>query len=102
MDQNHPNCVSLMNQKYMIQPTTISLHPSEYSLKLHYYPVAVKLDKRLGSFNTLINELSNKVCVPKKTEDSIIDDYYWWFKNYLQWSYRLGSKVRTSKKQKQF
>ena len=76
MDQNHPNCVSLMNQKYMIQPTTISLHPSEYSLKLHYYPLAVKLDKRLGSFNTLINELSNKVCVPKKREDSIIDVYY--------------------------
>ena len=76
MDQNHPNCVSLRNQKYMIQPTTTSLHPNEHSLKLHYYPLAVKLDKCLGSFNTLINELSNKVFVPKKREDSIIDVYY--------------------------
>ena len=27
---NHTNCVSLSNQKYMIQPTLINLNPNEY------------------------------------------------------------------------
>ena len=36
--------------------------------ELHYYPLAVKLDRCVGSCNTL-NDLSNKVCVPNKTED---------------------------------
>ena len=53
----------------MIQPTLIKLHPNEYSQELHYYPFAVKLDRWVGSCNTL-NDLSNKVCVPNKTEDS--------------------------------
>ena len=52
----------------MTQYTLINLHPNEYSQKFHYYPYAVKLDKCVGSFNTL-NDLSNKVCVPNKTED---------------------------------
>ena len=28
---NHTKCVSLINQKYQIQPTLINLHPNEYS-----------------------------------------------------------------------
>ena len=34
----------------------------------HYYPFAIKLDRCVGSCNT-INDLSNKVCVPNKTKD---------------------------------
>ena len=52
----------------MTQPTLINLHPNEYSQELRYYPFAVKLDKCVGSCNTL-NDLCNKVCVPNKTED---------------------------------
>ena len=52
----------------MIQPAIIKLHPNEYSQEFHYYPLAVKLDRCVGSCNTL-NELTNKVCVPNKTED---------------------------------
>ena len=51
----------------MTQPTLINLHPNEYSQELHYYPFTVKLDRCVGSCNTL-NDLSNKVCVPDKTE----------------------------------
>ena len=65
---NHTKCVLLSNQKCMIQPTLINLHPNEYSQEFHYYPFAVKLDRYVGSFNTL-NKLSNKVCVPNKTEN---------------------------------
>ena len=46
----------------MIQPPLINLHPNEYNQQLHYYPYAVKLDRCVGSCNTL-NDLSNKVCV---------------------------------------
>ena len=67
---NHGKCVSINNQKCEIQPTLINLHPNEYSQELHYYPFAVKLDRCVGSCNTL-NDLSNKVCVPSKTEDLI-------------------------------
>ena len=52
----------------MIQPTLINLHPNEYSQEFHYYPFAVKLDRSVGSCNTL-NDLPNKVCVLNKTED---------------------------------
>ena len=52
----------------MTQPTFINLHPNEYSQELHYYPFAVKLDRYVGSCNTL-DDLSNKVCVPNKTKD---------------------------------
>ena len=52
----------------MIQPTLINLHPNEFSQTLHCYPFAVKLYRCVGSCNTL-NELSNKVCLPNKTED---------------------------------
>ena len=65
---NHTKCVSLSNQKCMIQPTLIDLHPNEYSQEFHYYLFSVKLDRCTGSCNTL-NELFNKVCVPNKIED---------------------------------
>ena len=52
----------------MIQPTLINLHPNEYSQEFNYYPFAVKLDRCVESCNTF-DDLSNKVCVPNKTED---------------------------------
>ena len=61
--------VSLGNQKCEIQPTLINLHPNVYSQEFHYYQFSVKLDRFFGSCNTLI-DLSNKVCIPNKTEDS--------------------------------
>ena len=65
---NHTKCVSLINQKCWIQPTLINLHPNEYSQEFHYYPFVVKLDRCVGSCNTL-NNLSNKLCIPNKTKD---------------------------------
>ena len=65
---NHTKCVSLSNQKCEIQRTFVNLHPNEYSQEFHYYSFTVKLDKWVESCNTL-NDLSNKVCVPNKTED---------------------------------
>ena len=58
----------MSNQKCMTQPTLIFLHRNEYSQEFHYYPLAFKLDRCVGSCITL-NDLSNKVCVPNKTED---------------------------------
>ena len=63
---NHTKCMSFSNQKPEIQPSLINLHPNEYSQELLFYPFAVKLDRCMGSCNTL-NDLSNKVCVPNKT-----------------------------------
>ena len=65
---NHTKWVSLSNQKYEIQTTLINLHPNEYSQEFHYYSFSVKVDRCVGSCNTL-NDLSNKVCVPNKTQD---------------------------------
>ena len=65
---NHIKCISLSNQKCIIQPTLINLDPNEYSQEFHYYPFEVKLDRCVGNCNTL-NDLSSKVCVPNKTED---------------------------------
>ena len=65
---NHTKCVSLSNQKWKIQPTLINLHPNEYSQEFHYYPISVKLDRCSGNCNNL-NDLSNKICIPNKTED---------------------------------
>ena len=52
----------------MTQSTLINLHLNEYIEQLHYYPFPVNLDRCMGSCNTL-NDLSNKVCVPNRTED---------------------------------
>ena len=60
---NHTKRVLLSNQKCMIQPTLINLHPNEYSQEFRYYSLPDKLDRCAGSCNSL-NDLSNKVCVP--------------------------------------
>ena len=52
----------------MTETALINLHPNEYSQEFYYYPFVVKLDRSVGSCNTL-NDLSNKVCVSNKTED---------------------------------
>ena len=65
---NHTKCVSLRNQKCMTEPILIHLHPNEYSQEFYYYPFVVKLDRCVGSCNNLI-DLSNKVCLPNRTED---------------------------------
>ena len=64
---NHTKCVSLSNHKCMIQPILVNLHPNEYNQEFHYYPFVVKLDRCAGSCNTL-KDISNKVCIPNKTE----------------------------------
>ena len=46
----------------------INLHPNEHSQEFCYYPFSAKLDRCAGKYDTL-NDLSNKVCVPNKTED---------------------------------
>ena len=58
----------LSNQKCIVQPNLINLHPNECSQDFHYYSFTVKLDRCVGSCNT-INYLSNIVCFPNKTED---------------------------------
>ena len=58
---NYTKCVSSGNQTFMIQPTLINLHTN----KFHCYPFAVKLDRCVGSCNTL-DDLSNKVYSPNK------------------------------------
>ena len=52
----------------MSQPILINLHANGYSQEFHYYLFVVKLDRGVGSCNTL-NDLSNKICGPNKTED---------------------------------
>ena len=64
---NHTKCVLLSNEKCEIQPNLISLHPNEWSQEFHYYPFALKLDRCDESCITL-NDLSNKVSIPNKTE----------------------------------
>ena len=65
---NYTKYALLNNQKCMTQPTLINLHPNEYCQEFYYYPFGVKLDRCVGSCNTL-NEIYNKVCVAKKTKD---------------------------------
>ena len=65
---------SLSNQRYEIKPALINLHRNEYTQELHYYQFTVKLDRRIGNFNTL-NSLSNKVCIPNEIEDLNIYDF---------------------------
>ena len=42
---NHTKCVWMRNQKCMIQPTFINLHPNEHSQKLNYYSFALTLSR---------------------------------------------------------
>ena len=65
---NCRKCVSLSNHKCMILPALINLHSNEYSQGFHYYLFEINLARCLRSCNTL-NDLSYKVCVPRKTKD---------------------------------
>ena len=51
----------------MTKPTLINLYLIDYINGLSYYSFTVNLDRCMGSCNTL-NDLSNKLYVPKKTE----------------------------------
>ena len=65
---NHTKCISFGNHKCIIQPSLVNLHSNEYKEEFHYNQFAVKLDRCVRSCNSL-NNLSNKVCIPNKTED---------------------------------
>ena len=54
------------SEMYDYLPTLSNLHPDGYSQEFHYYSFEVKLDRCVGSCNTL-NGLCQKVCVPNKT-----------------------------------
>ena len=60
---DHTKCVLFSNQKCLTQPILINLHPNAYGQELNYYPFAVKLDRCVGSCNTL-NDLAIR-CVFK-------------------------------------
>ena len=64
----HEKFISLNNQECIAKPTLINLRPIEYIEGLHYYVFAVNLDRFMRRFNT-VNDLSNKVCLPNRTED---------------------------------
>ena len=42
---NHTKCVSLGNQKCMMQHAFMNLYPNEYSQEFHYYTFPIKLDR---------------------------------------------------------
>ena len=75
---NHTKYVLFSNQKCMTKPTLINLHRNEYNQESPYYPFTFKLDRCVGSCNTL-NDLSNNVCVPnlnrKFKSDRVQHDY---------------------------
>ena len=61
----------------MTQTTLINLHSNDYDQGLGDCPLAVNLDRCIRSCNTL-NDQSNRVCVPNKTEDislNVFNDY---------------------------
>ena len=49
-------------------PILINLLRNEYSLEFCYYPFEFKLDRWVGICN-ILNDLSNKACIPNKPED---------------------------------
>ena len=65
---NHTKYISLNNEQCITQHTLIDLYPTKCSQGISYYPFAVYLAKCVGSCETL-NNISNRVCVPDKTED---------------------------------
>ena len=38
---SHKKCLSVNNPKCLTESNTISLHPNEYTKRLHYYPFAI-------------------------------------------------------------
>ena len=68
---NHTKRVPLSNQKCEIQPILFNLHLNEWiqsRVSLSHYPFSIKLDRCVGSCNTL-DDFSNKICIQTKTED---------------------------------
>ena len=63
----HTKCTLLSNQKCEIQPILINLHSNEYN-EISIFGYIRKMSRCAESCNTII-ELSNKACVPNKTED---------------------------------
>lgn len=61
-------CVLLDNEPSYVRPTIIYLKSDELYKRLCQCPFILNFDKCNGSCNTL-NFLSNKKCVPNKTED---------------------------------
>ena len=61
---NHTKGVSLSNYKWMTQTAAINLHSNEYEYSNKHSNESICV----GSCNTL-NDFSNKVCIPNKTED---------------------------------
>ena len=51
-------CLSLNYQQCMTESTLINLHPNEYIKGLCNYPLAVNLDRWMGSCNALDGYLS--------------------------------------------
>ena len=64
---NQRKCISLKSLKSEIQTTLDNLHLNEYSQEFHYNSFTDKLDRCVGSCNTL-NDLSKKA-FNNKTED---------------------------------
>ena len=83
---NHTKCVPLANQKCMIQPTLINLHPNEYSQQFHFHPFAVKLVRGVGSWN-ILNDLFNIVCFPNKTDEVSVKKNLYLKRFYLESGY---------------
>ena len=50
---SHTKCVSLSNQKCEIQSILINLDSKEYIQEFPSYPFSIKLDRCVGSCNTL-------------------------------------------------
>ena len=73
---DHTKCVSLSNWKCEIKPTVVIYHSNEYNPELCYYSFAVNLDRCVRSCNSL-NDLSNEVCIPNKTEDLNLRVFTW-------------------------
>ena len=81
-----PKCVSLNNWPYLARPTLIDINPDE----LCYYLFVINLGRCSESCNTPVNssalifDLSNSLCVPKKTEIVNVKLFMWNFK----WQHR--------------
>ena len=65
---NNTKSISLKNQQCMVLPPLINLNCDKYGQRFHNCLFAFNLDRCMQRFNTL-NDLSNKLCVPDKTED---------------------------------
>ena len=66
---------SIVNTIGHTNVTLINLYPNEYPQRLSYYPLAINLDRCMGSCNTC-NDLSNRICIPNKAEDLNLNVFY--------------------------